>query len=86
MLMRILTDNPGPNFTKNIDKKFVETIKALLKTCRDPSVQQILRETLFYFESSKSADENLKDLIEMWKKEQAKSKIKEPVSELIRKS
>lgn len=73
MLVRILTDNPGPSFTRNMDAKFVATVKELLKTGRDPGVQRILRETLDNFEREKvSSDENLTMLIEMWKKEQVK--------------
>lgn len=72
MLMRILSDNPGPTFTKNIDKKFVETIKSLVRFGTDPSVQQILRETLDNFERDKAADTNLAPLLEMWKKEKVK--------------
>ncbi|TGO47947.1 hypothetical protein BCON_0257g00090 [Botryotinia convoluta] len=37
MLIRILTDNPGMTFTRNIDAKFVQTVKELLRTGRDPS-------------------------------------------------
>jgi len=70
--MRILTDNPGPTFTRNLDKQFAETVKELLRYGRDPSVKQILIETLDTFEREKSADENLKVLLEMWKKEQDK--------------
>lgn len=72
MLMRILSDNPGATFTKNIDKKYVETVKELIRMGRDPSVQQILRETLDNFERDKKSDVNLSPLIEMWKKEQTK--------------
>lgn len=69
MLIRILTDNPGPTFTRNIDKKFIDTAKELLRSGRDPSVQQLLMETLDSFESTKAYDEGLYPLIEMWKKE-----------------
>jgi hypothetical protein len=74
MLMRILSDNPGATFTKNIDKKYVETVKELIRMGRDPSVQQILRETLDNFERDKKSDVNLGPLLEMWKKEQIKIK------------
>ncbi|KAL6720382.1 hypothetical protein ACLMJK_002303 [Lecanora helva] len=73
MLMRILADNPGKSFTRNLDGKFVGTVKELLRDGRDMSVQQILRETLDNFEKSKAQDETLTALREMWKKEQAKS-------------
>jgi len=73
MLVRILTDNPGPTFTRNMDAKFVATVKELLKTGRDPGVQQILRETLESFEKDKGlTDANLTGMVEMWKKEQVK--------------
>ena len=68
MLVRILADNPGKNFTRNIDAKFITTVKELLKEGRDMSVQQILRETLDNFEMQKRGDENLRPLREMWTK------------------
>ena len=72
MLVRILADNPGKSFTKNLDQKFVGTVKELLRDGRDMSVQQILRETLDSFEEQKANDETLAPLIEMWKKEKDK--------------
>ncbi|KAL8647405.1 MAG: hypothetical protein Q9210_005576 [Variospora velana] len=72
MLVRILTDNPGKSFTINLDTKFASTVKDLLRTGRDMSVQQILRETLDSFEASKADDETLAPLREMWKKEKLK--------------
>ena len=69
MLVRILADNPGKTFTRNIDTKFVITVKELLRDGRDMSVQQILRETLDTFETQKSLDETMAPLIAMWKKE-----------------
>ena len=72
MLVRILADNPGKSFTKNIDQKFVGTVKELLRDGRDMSVQQILRETLDTFEEQKASDETLTLLLEMWKKEKGK--------------
>ena len=71
MLVRILSDNPGKSFTRNIDSKFVSTVKDLLRDGRDMSVQQILRETLDNFEQSKSNDETLAALLAMWKKEKS---------------
>lgn len=68
MLVRILADNPGKTFTKNMDAKFVATVKELLREGRDMSVQQILRETLNSFETQKKEDENLRPLREMWLK------------------
>ena len=69
MLVRILSDNPGKTFTKNIDSKFVQTVKELLRVGRDPSVKQILMETLDTFQREKQGDEGLAMLNEMWKKE-----------------
>ena len=73
MLVRILADNPGKSFTRNIDAKFISTVKELLRDGRDMSVQQILRETLENFASQKGNDETLTGLQEMWKKEKAKA-------------
>ena len=73
MLVRILADNPGKNFTKNIDAKFITTVKELLKEGRDMSVQQILRESLDSFETQKKDDENLRPLREMWTKYKQKT-------------
>ncbi|KAK4038680.1 hypothetical protein C8A01DRAFT_47760 [Parachaetomium inaequale] len=73
MLIRILADNPGPGFTRFMDKKFVDVTKELLRSGRDASVRQMLMETLDSFESSKSLDEGLALMIEMWKKEKEKA-------------
>ena len=72
MLVRILADNPGKSFTKNLDSKFTSTVKDLLRDGRDMSVQQILRETLDNFEQTKPGDETLAGLIAMWRKEKEK--------------
>ncbi|MCJ1393627.1 hypothetical protein MMC18_006502 [Xylographa bjoerkii] len=72
MLVRILAENPGKTFTKNLDGKFVVTTKELLRDGRDMSVQQILRETLDEFQIQKSQDETLQPLITMWQNEKAK--------------
>ncbi len=72
MLIRILADNPGKTFTRNLDAKFVTTVKELLRDGRDMSVQQILRETLDTFETQKPDDESLIPLRDMWRKEQQK--------------
>ncbi|CBX99544.1 hypothetical protein LEMA_P087830.1 [Plenodomus lingam JN3] len=69
MLIRILTDNPGPSFTKNLDKQFADTVKHLLRNGNDPSVSQIMRETLDSMERDKGYDTNLNALFAMWKKE-----------------
>ena len=74
MLLRILTDNPGQPFTQNFDTNFVSTVKSLLRDGKDQSVQQIMRETLDYFEVEKvAADDKLGPLIQMWRKEKSKS-------------
>ena len=72
MLVRILADNPGKTFTRNLEGKFVVTTKELLRDGRDMSVQQILRETLDTFQLQKSQDETLAPLITMWQNEKAK--------------
>ncbi|RMZ80217.1 hypothetical protein DV737_g3097, partial [Chaetothyriales sp. CBS 132003] len=73
MLSRILTDNPGRPFTQNFDPQFVATTKRLLREGTDASVQQILRETLDYFEAEKAAsNETLHPLIHMWSKEKGR--------------
>ncbi|KAL1999253.1 hypothetical protein VTN02DRAFT_4817 [Thermoascus thermophilus] len=69
MLVRILSDNPGHTFTRNVDVKFVNTVRDLLREGRDTGVQQILRETLDVFEAQRSWDEDLKPLLQMWTKE-----------------
>jgi hypothetical protein len=69
MLIRILADNPGASFTKNIDKQFAETVKHLLRNGRDPSVAQILRESLDSIHRDKAYDTNLNTLFAMWVKE-----------------
>lgn len=48
-------------------------MKCLLREGKDPSVRQILGETLEYFEVTKSYDEGLKGLHELWSKEKRKN-------------
>ncbi|EME48096.1 hypothetical protein DOTSEDRAFT_51339 [Dothistroma septosporum NZE10] len=69
MLVRILCDNPGPTFTRNFDKGFVGVVKDMLRNCRDPGTQQLLRETLDSLEAEKGSDEGLALLFQMWRKE-----------------
>lgn len=69
MLIRILADNPGPSFTKNLDKTFADTVKHLLRNTQDPSVRQIMKETLEALEREKAYDTNLSALFAMWRKE-----------------
>lgn len=73
MLVRILADNPGPTFTRNLDQEFAKTAKDLLKHTRNERVRQMLMETLTSFETTKFYDEGLMPLIEMWKKEKEKA-------------
>ncbi len=72
MLIRILIDNPGHTFTRNLDAKFTATIKELLRTEKDMGVQQFVRETLDAMESQRQWDEDLKPLVEMWQREKLK--------------
>ncbi|KAF3929620.1 hypothetical protein ABW19_dt0210595 [Dactylella cylindrospora] len=67
MLLRILSDNPGPSFTRNIDAKFVSTVKELYRGTKDPSVRQLLVENLEYF--SKKDDPGLQPIKEWYVKE-----------------
>ena len=72
MLVRILTDHPGPSFTRNLDARFTATVKDLLREARDPGVSQILAETLDTFEAQRSEDATLAPLIAMWRAEKSK--------------
>lgn len=72
MLMRILTDNPGPTFTRNFDTKFVTTIKELLRYGRDWHVQHYLRQFLNHLEANRPWDEDIQPLLRMWAKEKVK--------------
>jgi len=79
MLLRILSDNPGRTFTRNLgEAKFVAAVKELLKHGREPSVRQILVETLEHFDEKVRVGEEveggvevegLKGLVEVWAKE-----------------
>ncbi|KAM0325089.1 hypothetical protein ACHAQA_007628 [Verticillium albo-atrum] len=73
MLIRILADNPGRSFTRNFDFKFCNVVKDVLRNGRDPSVRQILMETLDDFEQTRANDEGVKDLVYMWKKEKERA-------------
>ncbi|CAK7204277.1 hypothetical protein SEUCBS139899_007032 [Sporothrix eucalyptigena] len=74
MLMRILVENPGLTFTRNMDKKFVDTVRDLLRGCQHAHIVHFLIETLQDFESKGAVDEGIGRLVEMWQKEKAKSK------------
>jgi hypothetical protein len=83
MLMRILAQNPGPTFTRNLnDPKFGVAVKDLLRQGRDPGVRQILRETLSHFaeDPDRIADEGLNLLREVWTKEKKKVGVCSPFS------
>lgn len=67
MLFRILSQNPGPSFTRNINEKFVSTVHALLRDSKDPSVQQIMRETLDSLEREHYNEPGPKQLVDMWR-------------------
>lgn len=69
VLMRILIDNPGHTFSRNLDAKFAAVIKDLLRQGMDLDVQQFLRETMEWMETSRSWDEDLAAMLQMWKKE-----------------
>ncbi|POS77148.1 GAT domain-containing protein [Diaporthe helianthi] len=73
MLTRILADNPGPTFTRNLDGKFLDVVKELLRNGKDLPVRNMLMETLDTFEHQKGWDENLGPLIELWNKEKDKA-------------
>ncbi|KAF9890390.1 hypothetical protein FE257_006058 [Aspergillus nanangensis] len=74
MLMRILIDNPGHTFTRNLDGKFVATVKEQLRQGRDLHVQNFLRQTLEALEIQRAWDEDLAVILQMWKKEKTKLK------------
>lgn len=70
MLIRILAENPGPTFTRNLDAKFINTVKDLLRFGQDPNIRSLLVETLNKFSRDKAYYEGIEPLIEMWGKEQ----------------
>lgn len=72
MLLRILADNPGASFTRNIDSGFVASLKNILRDGRDMSVQHMLRENLESLAHNKASDHNLAELLSMWGKEKKK--------------
>ncbi|KAI1329987.1 hypothetical protein F5Y16DRAFT_364635 [Xylariaceae sp. FL0255] len=81
MLVRILAENPSQTFTRNLDAKFTDTARELLKLGRDGRVRQMLMETLTSFEQKQAQahfegsapDDGLASLVEMWKKEKDKA-------------
>ncbi|KAA8893366.1 hypothetical protein FN846DRAFT_979378 [Sphaerosporella brunnea] len=86
MLLRILAQNPGYTFTRHLaEQKFVSAIKELVRNGRDPSVAQILAETLDNFaqDPARVADENLTPLRELWAKERGRRKAGQPQPTLI---
>ena len=83
MLIRILSDNPGPSFTRNFDPVFVNTVKNLLRGSRDLGVQQLLRETLESLAIEKASDANLAPLLAMWMREKEKFDKQQRVSTAV---
>lgn len=69
MLLRILVKNPGKPFTSQLDAKFVNTIKKLLKDNPYFNVQHIMRQSLDMWETETGTrdDEGLAPLISMWR-------------------
>jgi hypothetical protein len=86
MLLRILSDHPGAIFTRNFDETFVSNVKKLLRDARDPSLQQILRETLDSLELSKRDDEGCKGLLQMWTKEKSTRPQPMPLPPMLQQS
>lgn len=74
MLVRILVDNPGHTFTRNLDAKFIAAVKNLLRNGRDMGVQHFLRQTLQALEAQRAWDDDLSPLLQMWSKEKDKLK------------
>ena len=74
MLMRILVENPGMTFTRNMDKKFVDAVRDVLRGCEHAHVVHFLVEALQELEAKSAADEGIGRMVEMWRKEKAKSK------------
>ncbi|PYH45636.1 GAT-like domain-containing protein [Aspergillus saccharolyticus JOP 1030-1] len=73
MLIRILADHPGHVFSRNLDAKFVATVKDLYRQGRDHRVHSFLRDTLDGLEVQRAGDEDLRLLLEMWNTEKEKS-------------
>lgn len=72
MLIRILVDHPGHTFARNIDSKFVATVKDLLRQSKNANVQRFMRETLDLLKVQRAQDPDLKLLLQMWTKEKLK--------------
>lgn len=70
MLLRILSDHPGPLFTKYFDDAFVSTVKKLLRTTSDANTLMILHETLDALQT-REHDEGCKRMLNMWLKEKS---------------
>lgn len=70
MLMRILSDNPGKTFTRNLGStKFVAAVTHLWREGKDPSVRQLLGETLEHFAVQKKDHDGLQPMILFWTQE-----------------
>jgi len=79
MLLRILSQNPGETFTRGTSEpKFVAAVKGVLRSTRDPTVMQLLYETLEHFstDEARMRDPGLNALREMWVAEKEKDRKK----------
>lgn len=88
VVFRILAENPGQSFTRNINATFVDTITALLRSGKDASVQQILRETLLNLEMERSQDPGVQQLLRVWRlnKNQSAIPLNYPITPTISQS
>ncbi|KAL4895758.1 hypothetical protein BDV59DRAFT_143900 [Aspergillus ambiguus] len=72
MLIRILVDNPGHTFARNLDSKFAATVKDLLRQKKDMHVHNFVCQTLDALDAQRAWDEDLTPLLQMWRKEKPK--------------
>ncbi|KAG2415098.1 hypothetical protein HFD88_006289 [Aspergillus terreus] len=75
MLIRILVDNPGHTFARNLDSKFAATVKEFLRQKHDRDnayVHNFLCQTLDALDAQRAWDEDLTPLLQMWRKEKSK--------------
>ena len=73
MLIRILVDNPGQTFTRNLGRKFADAVKELLRSTKNESVRTAMMDLLDHFERNMGWDEGLAPAVETWRKEREKS-------------
>ncbi|KAF2860172.1 hypothetical protein K470DRAFT_75378 [Piedraia hortae CBS 480.64] len=76
ILIHILSDNPGPPFTRHFDENFVMAVKKLWRYTSDESTRRQLRDTLDHVECTRVDDSGARVLIKMWRREKANSKEK----------